>query len=229
MIVAIILAGGLGLRFDKDVSKQFIELGDKPFLIHTIDVFESCSQIDKILVIAPKEFKSKTIDLIKKYKLKKIMDVIEGGGTRQESSYNSLKYLERRNVTIVVIHDAIRPFVTEQIINNSIESAKKYGAADVMVKATDTIVKVKNGFITEIPERKYLYHGQTPQAFKYNLIWEAHKKAKKEGYANASDDAKLILRIGQRVKIIEGNYENIKLTNQSDLLFFKALFERKSA
>lgn len=227
MNIAIILAGGFGLRFDKDIPKQFIKINDKPLLFYTLKVFESCNQIDKILVVVPEQFKIKTLDLIKKYGLKKIMNIIKGGQTRQESSYSALKYLEDKDATIVVIHDAVRPFVSEEIINSSIIVAKEYGAADVIVKITDTIVKARKGFITRIPDRKYLYHGQTPQTFKYSLIWKAHKKAKKDMYINASDDAQLILRLGYKVKTIKGSYQNIKITHKTDLLFGKIFKKMK--
>lgn len=227
MNTAIILAGGTGSRFDHKALKQFIKINNKPILFHTLDVFESCNQIDKILVVINRRFKDKITSLFKKFDFKKIIGFIEGGKTRQESSYNALKYLIRENPDIVVIHDAVRPFVSKEIINDSVTAAKKYGAADVAVKAIDTIIHVKNGFISDIPNRNHLYYGQTPQSFKYALIWEAHKKAKKRGYTNVSDDAQLVLRLGHKIKIIQGDYENIKLTNKTDLLFFKALFRKK--
>jgi 2-C-methyl-D-erythritol 4-phosphate cytidylyltransferase len=228
MNAAVILSAGTGKRFDMDIPKQFIEINSKPLLVYTVEAFEKSSCIDLIIISINKNMKKKTLSILKKYKFKKNIKVIEGGKTRQESSYNALKYLDKYDPKIVVIHDAVRPFLTQKIIKDSVNAARKYGAVDVVIPATDTIVNAVHGFIADIPDRNRLYYGQTPQSFDYRLILEAHEKANNEGYNISTDDAKLALRAGHKVKIIKGNSFNIKLTNKFDLIFFQALFDMYS-
>jgi D-ribitol-5-phosphate cytidylyltransferase len=227
MNIGVILAGGSGRRFGNTLPKQFVKIKNKSILFHTLDIFNSCKKIHKIIIVLQKNYINKIKKEIEQKNFKKIFQFIEGGFSRQESSYNALKFLKSNKDDIIVIHDAARPFITHNIIEKSIINAKKFGAVDVVVKATDTIIKVKDGFIKEIPNRDNYYLGQTPQSFKFSIIWNAHLQARKEGDLNASDDAKLVLRLGHKVKIIEGSYDNIKLTHRSDLSLINAKFKKK--
>jgi len=227
MNVAIILGGGLGSRFGRNTPKQFIVINTRAILIETLEIFNTCSDIDKILIVMHEKYIQKTHKLISNFTLNKDFEIIIGGRTRQESSYKALSHINENPPSIVVIHDAVRPLVTRKIITDSIRAAEKYGAVDVVVKATDTIVYAKNGFIVNIPDRECYYYGQTPQSFKYDIIWKAHQLAKKDDFTNATDDAKLVLRLDKKVRIVQGNYSNIKLTNSQDFQFIKTLFNKK--
>ena len=181
MIFAAILAGGIGSRMGgTDTPKQFLDLGGKPVIIHTIEKFAINSKIDKIIVLTPQSFINHTNHLINEY----IGDnediiVIEGGQTRNDTLINSVNYIDENfgidDDSIIVTHDSVRPFVTHRIIEDNIEAAKRYGACDTVVPATDTIVESINGrTIESIPVRDYYYQGQTPQSFNikklFNLV-----------------------------------------------------------
>ncbi|WP_264847947.1 2-C-methyl-D-erythritol 4-phosphate cytidylyltransferase [Clostridium omnivorum] len=224
---AVLLAGGSGLRMNIDLPKQFMTFNNKTIMEYTVDKFNKCSMIDEIVIVMNKQYISKAQEILNKVKFNKNVVVIEGGSSRQESTYMALKHLSNKNADIVVIHDVVRPFITEDIIKKSILEAADYGAVDVCVKATDTIVKEKDGFIDFIPRREELYNGQTPQVFKYSIIKKAHEAAINDNFTDTTDDVKLVLRIGQKVKIVEGSYDNIKLTTQSDIELFKKLFGKE--
>lgn len=230
-IIAIILAGGLGTRFNSNIPKQLLKLNKDPIIIHTLKVFEKCNLIEEIVVVIHREWLDYFKKLLKGYCFKKVNHIIEGGATRQESSFNALKYLEKNRIAkendVIVIHDATRPFVTEDIIKRNIENCKIYGAVDTAVKTIDTIIVVDNkGFIKEIPNRDYLYNGQTPQTFRFGIILKAHKMAIKENY-KATDDCSLVLKIGHKVKVVEGKYENIKITTPFDMNIARLIIKNK--
>jgi 2-C-methyl-D-erythritol 4-phosphate cytidylyltransferase len=229
IVKAIILAAGKSERMlDTTVPKQFIKLKNKPILAYTLEVFQQCDRVNGIVLVTNQERQEycKT-EIVKRFGFSKVEKIVVGGETRQESSYNGVKALENEKVDIAVIHDAARPFVTKDIILESIEAAEKYGASDVCVNATDTIVKSRDTSIEEIPDRSRLWYGQTPQAFRYELILEAHEKARKDSFLKATDDATLVLRIGHKVKIVKGSYENIKITSQIDLKIAEKILENR--
>ncbi len=174
MIYGVVLAGGVGSRMgDVGKPKQYLLIGDKPILIHTLEKFYMQSEFEKVLVLCPQEWLTHTKNLIKKY----IADtadrivVLTGGDTRNETIMNAIDYIEEQGnldeETIIVTHDSVRPFVTQRILEENIRYAKEYGACDTAVAATDTIVcSEDNKIISEIPERRKMYQGQTPQTFK---------------------------------------------------------------
>ena len=171
MIFAAILAGGIGSRMGgTDTPKQFLTLGNKPVIIHTVEKFVINENIDKTIVLTPKNFIKHTNNLIEEY-IGKNDDiiVIEGGETRNDTIMNSINYIDENfgidEESIIVTHDSVRPFVTHRIIKDNIEAARKYGACDTVIPATDTIVESVNGTTIEsIPVRDYYYQGQTPQS-----------------------------------------------------------------
>jgi 2-C-methyl-D-erythritol 4-phosphate cytidylyltransferase len=229
IVKAIILAAGKGERIlGTTVPKQFIKLKNKPILAYTLEVFQQCNRINGIVLVVNSDKKDYCEnEIIKRFSFSKVEKIVVGGKTRQESSYNGIKALKNEKADIVVIHDAARPFVTKEIIIECIEAAKDYGASDVCVNATDTIVKEKYGFIEEIPDRSSLWCGQTPQAFRYELILEAHEKARRKFSVKATDDASLVLKLGHKVKIVEGSYENIKITNPIDIKTAEKILEKR--
>lgn len=215
-IYAIILAGGKGLRFGNTTPKQFLTLKNKPLIIWTLEAFNSMKSIDYIIVVSPEEYLVTIKTLISEHTITKVIQTIKGGATRQESSYNAVMSNNFNSDDILLIHDAARPFISDEIINNCIDETKKYGAAGVYVSAIDTITEIEDGFVKSIPPRKNLYYAQTPQSFKYTIIKRAHEKALQNPQNTFTDDVSLVLGTGCKVKKIEGDYNNIKITNPQD-------------
>ncbi len=221
--VAIVLAGGSGTRMKTAFPKQFLNLAGKPIIIHTLNNFENNIIISDIVVICYKDCVRRLNRLIKKNKIEKACKVVSGGKTRQESSFIGLNNCPP-GTKFVLIHDAVRPFVDGNIIKRALDAAKRSGAAITAVEVTDTIVKTRRGgFVKDIPDRKSLKRVQTPQGFKYNLIYRAHEMALRKGIKNATDDGSLVLAMGRPVKVVEGSRFNIKLTGKSDLLLAERL------
>ena len=221
----IIVAAGTGSRMKKDINKQFIKLDNKEIIAYTIDKFYINNEIDDIVVVIKKDeedyFKE---NILEKYNFKNIK-IAYGGEERQDSVYNGIQKLDK-NCEVVLVHDGARPFVTEEIINNSIQEAKKHNAVVVGVKVKDTIKVVgEEGNIVDTPNRKYLWSVQTPQVFKYDIITKAYVNAYNENYYG-TDDAMLVEQIGYDVKMIEGSYDNIKITTQEDLNFGEQILRK---
>ena len=221
----IIVAAGTGSRMKKDINKQFIKLDNKEIIAYTIDKFYINNEIDDIVVVIKKDeedyFKE---NILEKYNFKNIK-IAYGGEARQDSVYNGIQKLDK-NCEVVLVHDGARPFVTEEIINNSIQEAKKHNAVVVGVKVKDTIKVVgEEGNIVDTPNRKYLWLVQTPQVFKYDIITKAYENAYNENYYG-TDDAMLVEKIGYDVKMIEGSYDNIKITTQEDLNFGEQILRK---
>lgn len=224
MNIAIILAGGSGTRMGSDVPKQFLDIYGKPLVVHTLESFDINQDVDFIAVVCKEEWIEEIKIWIRKYGINKVKWIIEGGKTRQESIYNALLELECGNDDIVLIHDAARPLVSQRIITENIKYANKYGAVDTVIPSPDTIVESKNNNIIEkIPNRKYLYLGQTPQSFRFELIKKAHLSAIKNNKLDATDDCQLILDLNEEVFLVKGDKLNFKITTFEDLILFKAL------
>ena len=228
MNISIILASGSGERFAGDIPKQFIKLAGLPVIVHTLKEFQKNSLIDKIIVVTNKEYIDDVWGYIRRYNLSKVEKVLIGGKTRQESSFVGLNSCNDKDY--VIIHDAVRPFVTQKIINDVVNAAIKYNAVDTAIPSADTIIKIDdNNFIKEIPNRSFLRRGQTPQGFKFNLIKEAHLKAIKDGITNSTDDCSLVLRMGIPVYVVDGDEQNIKITYPIDLHIADKLFQLRTS
>lgn len=212
----VIVSAGKGSRMKADINKQFLKLREKEVIAHTIDKFYNNKNIDEIVVVVREDesefFKQNIID---KYGYENIK-ISFGGKERQDSVFNGLKSVDKQ-CEIVLIHDGARPFVTNEIIDNCIECAKENKCAIVGVPVKDTIKIVnENGDVCDTPNRNTLWAIQTPQTFNYELIVEAHEKAKKENYYG-TDDSMLMEHFGYNVKVVEGSYNNIKITTPEDL------------
>lgn len=224
MIFAAILAGGVGSRMgNSDVPKQFLNLGDKPILIHTIEKFIINSKFDKILVLTPNNFINSTIDLIKNIEgeTDKII-VLEGGETRNDTIRNAISYIKSNfpidDDSVIVTHDSVRPFVSHRIIEDNIKMASEYGACDTVIPATDTIVESVDGdTISSIPLRDHYYQGQTPQSFKINKLDSLYNNLSKEEIDSLTDAAKIFTLNNEDVFLVEGDVTNIKITYPYDL------------
>ncbi len=230
MIFGVVLAGGIGSRMGNvDKPKQYLLVGDKPILIHTLERFYIESEFEKIIVLCPAEWVSHTKNLIRKYMVDSSrVVVLQGGETRNETIMNSIRYIEENygltDDTIVVTHDSVRPFVTQRIIEENIKYAKKYGACDTAVKATDTIVcSEDNRIISEIPERSKMYQGQTPQSFNARKLKNLYESLTAEEKDLLTDAAKIFVMKGEKVHIVDGEVFNIKITYPYDLRVAEAL------
>ena len=226
--VAIIPAGGAGKRLKSDIAKQYLLLDNIPILVHTLKVFERVKIIDEIILVVPAGDVSVTEKkIIDQYGLKKIKKIIVGGKERQDSVRNGLAAIKGK-CDIVIVHDGVRPFVTQAMIQQVVEVAKTKGAVSVGVKANDTVKKTgKDCNVESTIPRDNLWLTQTPQAFKFEVIKQAFKKAYDENYYG-TDDASLVERMGKMVKMIEGSYNNIKITTPDDLLIAKALMKKET-
>lgn len=230
MIYGVVLAGGVGNRMGNvGKPKQYLLIGDKPILIHTLEKFYMQSEFEKVLVLCPSEWMSHTRNLIKKY----IQDtervvVLAGGETRNETIMNAISYIESEGnldeETIIVTHDSVRPFVTQRILEENIRYAREYGACDTAVAATDTIVcSDDNIVISDIPERRKMYQGQTPQTFKALKLKNLYESLSPEEKAVLTDAAKIYVMKGEKVHIVDGEVFNIKITYPYDLRVAEAL------
>jgi 2-C-methyl-D-erythritol 4-phosphate cytidylyltransferase len=219
----VIVAAGSGSRMNMPINKQFIEIGEIPVLTRTLSVFDSCENIDDIILVVSEEHISyaKT-NIVEKYRIKKVKHIVAGGSDRGQSVYNGLKTISEKT-KIVAIHDGARPFVSVDIIKSSIVDALKYGASCVAVKAKDTVkMSDCDGFITQTPNRDNLWMIQTPQTFDFCLLLKAYKKAIEDKFTG-TDDSILVERIGHMVKLTPGSYDNIKITTQEDLSIGEAI------
>lgn len=221
MISAIILAGGKGKRMGANISKQYIELKGKPILYYTIKRFSESKDIDRIILVLPKdEIDYCKEEVLDKYFLKVDL-IVEGGKERQDSVINALDKLV--DDEIVLIHDGARPFVSQRIIDEGIKYARLYGAAAPGVMPKDTIkIKDDNNFSLSTPDRNTLVAIQTPQVFKLNIIKDCHKRVKEENI-KVTDDTMVVEEYGNEVYLYEGDYTNIKVTTPEDLILAEKL------
>ncbi|MEN3331990.1 MAG: 2-C-methyl-D-erythritol 4-phosphate cytidylyltransferase [Blastocatellia bacterium] len=222
--IAVIPAAGIGARMQADRAKQMLELTGVPLLVHTLRRFEACEAVHQVILVLQPNLTSDALALISRHKLKKIARVVGGGAERQDSVYRGLQVIKPETAGIVAVHDAVRPFVRPEEIRLVIERAEATGAALMALAATDTIKQVHRGRVQRTLDRKRIYHAQTPQAFRYEIIKAAYDRAYAEGYA-ATDDAQLVERAGHRVSVVEGSPINIKITRPLDLRIAEAIQE----
>ena len=212
----VIVSAGRGSRMKADINKQFLKLQNKEVIAHTIDKFYNNENIGEIIVVVREdEAEFFKINIIEKYGYKNIK-IAFGGSERQDSVYNGLKMVDE-NCKIVLIHDGARPFVNNETIDSAIESAKENKCVIVGVPVKDTIKVIdENNNVCDTPDRSTLWSIQTPQVFDYSLIMKAHEKAREDNYYG-TDDSMLMEYFGQKVKVVEGSYNNIKITTPEDL------------
>ncbi len=215
MIKAIILMGGEGNRFGSTIPKQFVRLSGKEIYRHTLDVFLNSSLFDEIILVVHPDFLET---------VQSDVTIVSGGRTRQESVYQGLLACGSET-EYVVIHDAVRPFISQEILKKNIKAAMAHKAVDTCIPSADTIVHSQDGDqIENIPNRSHYLRGQTPQSFAYDLILKAHETTESK---NASDDCQLVLDLSHPVKIVEGSSDNIKITHELDLFLAEQLLRIK--
>lgn len=212
---AIIVGGGLGKRFKREMPKQFLPLDKRPVIIHTVEAFQRSLSIDAIVVVAPGGWEERCKQELNPYVFDKIKGVITGGETRQLSCHQALCFLKSHPPHICIVHDAVRPLVSQELIAAAVQE----GASGMTfgLRAVETMVVCRDGEIIKVMPREEMYQIQTPQAFPFQMLWDAHRQALEAGITDASDDAGLVLRTGLRVKMLEGDPRNIKITSPVDL------------
>ena len=219
--IAIIPAGGKGLRSGLATPKQYLKVNGKEIIVYTLQTFQKNKLINKIIVAAEPEYFSLLLKLVDKYKLSKVKLIIEGGRTRQQSVYNAVLSAEADDNDLIVVHDAARALITKDVLTNAINSAKKYGNALVCIKAKDTLIKGKK-FVEDYLNRDEVYYVQTPQIFKYKELYNALIKAEKENFIG-TDESMLVKKTGKKVNIVEGSVFNFKITTKEDVMLFRKL------
>lgn len=235
MVFAAVFAGGVGSRMgNSDTPKQYLELGSKPIIIHTIEKFFINEKIDEIIVLCPKPWVAHTRSLVAKFipEGKKI-SVIQGGDSRNGTLENAIKFIEEGyetdEDTVIVTHDAVRPFLTHRMIDENVEAALKYGACDTVFPATDTIVESENGsFISSIPDRKKMYQGQTPQSFRLKELERVLASLTENEKAILTDACKIFSIKNKDVYLVYGEVFNIKITYPYDLKVAHTLLKGKN-
>ncbi|MEJ7709092.1 MAG: 2-C-methyl-D-erythritol 4-phosphate cytidylyltransferase [Pyrinomonadaceae bacterium] len=225
MNVAIIAAGGRGERLGGERPKQFLSLGGKPIIIHTLHRFERAAMIGEVVVVLPPTDVAGFITLTTKYNLRKLVRVVPGGQTRSESVYKGLQTLRSATTGIVAVHDGVRPFVTPEEIDRTVGAAAEFGAAILMAPPIDTIKEVAKGHVVRTLPRASLRHALTPQCFRYDIIRRAYEDAIHAGSAGTTDDSALVERMGIAIAVIDGDPRNIKITRPQDLMLAELLIK----
>ena len=225
-ITAVIVAAGYGLRMHANVSKQYLQLGDRQVLWYCLQTFDR-SQVDSIVLVVAPEDVAYGKQLVREYEITKPCTVTAGGAERYLSVHAGLK--AAADCDIVLIHDGARPFLTQDIIDRCVEGVHAYGACVAAVPAKDTVkLADEDGFVAETPRRDRVWQMQTPQAFSYGLIREAYDRLEREGSGGRviTDDAMVVEQFMHHpVRLVMGSYQNIKLTTPDDMVLAKAFLE----
>lgn len=229
-VTAVILAAGKGLRFKTKISKPLVKINSKPIVIYSLNTFSKHPYIKDIVLVVNKLNRKEIIKKIRQYRIRKIRQVVIGGRRRQDSVMNGLKAIDSRS-DLVLIHDAVRPFIDKATISSVIKEAQKSTAAVVGVPVKSTIKSVKASkrqsvkvkcIVEKTLDRTKLWEIQTPQVFKKDLILEAYRKC---ANLDVTDDAMLAEKLGAKVKIVPGSYKNIKITTPEDLVIAEAILK----
>lgn len=230
MIFGAILAGGIGSRMKLgDLPKQFLMLGEKPIIIHTLEKFIICSEFEKIYIGVHPNWIHHMNDLVDEYiGIKDRICIVPGGLDRNSTIFNIVENIEKEygesEEHIIVTHDSVRPFVTQRILNDNIKAALKYGACDTVVNATDTIVESIDGnTISNIPYRNHMYQGQTPQSFNISKLKKFYEDLTNEEKESFTDACKIFVNRGQIVTLVKGEVSNMKITTINDYQVIQAM------
>ncbi len=235
MNIAIIFAGGIGQRLnngENSTPKQFLKINDKPIIIRTLELFQTHKDIDKIYISIHPDYYEYMQELVKYYYITKTAGIVNGGKTGQESIYNALKLAQKENPqdSIVLIHDGVRPNITEEVITKNIECTKKNGNAITCTSCFETILISENGINPEhVPYRKDTYAAQAPQTFHLGEVIEAHEITRKTNpnYTDIVDTCTLYKTLDKKTFMVKGNRGNIKITTIEDLYILRALIRYK--
>ena len=217
-------AAGSGQRMGAGYNKLFLKLDDKPILIHTLEVFEGDPTCDGVILAVKPDERMQIQSMLEQFAITKVVAMVDGGGERQDSVAACMEAHDKGG--IVLVHDAARPFIRRTIITELVKEADEHGAAIVGVRAKDTMKYAQDGVVEETVNRGRLWIIQTPQAFRYALLKEASDEAQAQSFLG-TDESMLVERFGWPVRIVEGTYDNVKMTTQEDLLLGEVLLKRK--
>jgi 2-C-methyl-D-erythritol 4-phosphate cytidylyltransferase len=226
-ISAIVLAAGFGLRMKSNVTKPLIKINSQPILIYSLKILSNHNQIRDIVLVVNSKNSQRVFSLVEKYRIKKIKAIVSGGRFRQYSVMEGLKALDNRT-DLVLIHDAVRPFINSDMVSSLIREAKRSGAAIVGVPVKVTIKQTRSHkpqatskvIVEKTLDRNNLWEVQTPQVFQKKLIIQAYKRF---GNTHVTDDANLVEKMGRKVRVLPGSYNNIKITTSEDLVIAEAI------
>jgi len=226
--VALIPAAGQGKRMGAVRSKPYLLLDGKPILLHTLLELEGCPLIDEVVLIVERgEIEHARASVVKEFKLQKVSTVLAGGLKRQDSVWEGLKAV-KDDCDLVMVHDGVRPFISQEILARAVQGAIDCGASIVGMPAKDTVKLVSaQKEVLETPDRTSVFLVQTPQTFKRAIVLKAYREAMRDGFY-ATDDAALVERLGLPIKVVEGSYENIKITTPEDLALGELILRRKA-
>ncbi len=222
---AVVLAAGLGKRMNESVPKQYLLLNQKPILYYSLKAFEESAVDDMILVAANGEEEFCKSEIVERFGFKKVRAVVAGGKERYHSVYEGLKAV--KNTDYVLIHDGARPFINTDMIQRSIEAVRLHDACVVGMPVKDTIkILDADHFVADTPERDLVWQIQTPQTFAYSLIFAAYREIMKRDDIQITDDAMVLEHMtGKKIRVIEGDYRNIKITTPEDMAVARAYAE----
>ncbi len=208
------------------MKKQFLPMRGKPILIVTLQRFEHCPDVDEIVVVVPEADIVETEALLSRYRIHKVSKTVIGGRKRQDSVYNALRRITPRDSDIILVHDAVRPFIECRQISDLVKACREYDAAVLAVQPKDTIRRsAGGGFFDQTIDRNAIWLVQTPQAFKAKLLMKAFDQAYRQKFYS-TDETALVERLGVKARIVEGSYDNIKITTQEDLDLGALILER---
>ena len=229
--IAIVLAGGVGSRLGLSTPKQFFKVAGKMVIEHTLDTFERNPHIDEIVVVSNPVYVSDVENIVLRNGWKKVKKILKGGKERYDSSLSAIHAYEGDEEVNLVFHDAVRPLVSQRIIDDVCEALKTYEAIDVTVPAVDTIIEAEGDHIASIPDRSRLQRGQTPQAFRLSVISEAYKRAFKDPDFKVTDDCGVVVKYMPEVPVhlVEGEESNMKLTYKEDTFLLDKLFQLRGS
>ncbi|SDB46870.1 2-C-methyl-D-erythritol 4-phosphate cytidylyltransferase [Pseudobutyrivibrio sp. YE44] len=232
MNIGLIFAGGVGSRMhSKERPKQFLDIYNKPIIVHTIEFFENNDDIDAVVVVCVKEWIDFFNDLVYKYRLNKVVKVVPGGATGQLSIYNGLCAAEEvanGEKSVVLIHDGVRPLINSKLLSDNIEAVKKYGSSITSGIVKETIVEIDDeGKILLVPDRAHSRVAKAPQSFWLDEIIGSHRKALEEGIDSFIDSCTMMQHYGYDLHMIDGPYENIKITTPDDFYTMRAILQVK--
>lgn len=232
MNIAMIIAGGSGSRMHQDIPKQFLTVNEKPVIIYTLEVFQKHPAIDEIIVVCIEGWEQILWAYVKQFNIAKVSAVVPGGDCGQASIYHGLQELEKKHNAddIVLIHDAIRPMVSEEIISDCINKTTEYGCAIASIPCAEAMLVTEDQESSQnIFNRDNLKRTQTPQGFRIGKLSEIHRKALSQGITNSVASCTLMVEMGEKVYFSKGSEKNLKLTTLEDIDIFKALLLAKRA
>ena len=232
MNIGVIFAGGIGSRMhSKECPKQFLKIYNKPIIVHTIEFFQENSEIDAVVVSCHKDWIDFFNDLVYKYRLEKVKKVVPGGETGQLSIYYGLraaKEVSGEEKSIVLIHDGVRPLISSKLISENIDAVKKYGSSITCGIVKETVLEtMDDGEIVAVPDRSHSRLAKAPQSFWLEDVLSAHEQAMAEGRHDFIDTCSIMQHYGFKLHILDGPYENIKITTPDDYYMMRAILQVK--